>query len=43
VAAALETITPTGAYLRIDTTQPIERCLGLALDYLGVEQPASGD
>ena len=37
--AALETITPTGAYLRIDTTQPIERCLGLALDYLEIEQP----
>ncbi len=34
-----ETIAPSGAYLRIDTTQPIERCLELALDYLG--QPAS--
>jgi hypothetical protein len=29
-----QTIAPTGAYLRIDTTQPIERCLELALDYL---------
>jgi len=30
-----ETIAPSGAYLRIDTTQPIERCLALALEYLG--------
>ncbi len=29
-----QTIVPAGAYLRIDTTQPIERCLELALDYL---------
>lgn len=29
-----QTIAPAGAYLRIDTTQPIERCLELALDYL---------
>ena len=29
-----ETIAPAGAFLRIDTTQPIERCLELALDYL---------
>ncbi len=28
-------ITPPGAYLRIDTTRPIERCLELALDYVG--------
>ena len=33
--AGSETITPTGAYLRIDTTQPLERCLALALEYLG--------
>ncbi len=31
-----QTIAPAGAYLRIDTTQPIERCLALALDYLGL-------
>jgi predicted kinase len=31
-----ETIGPPGAYLRIDTTQPLERCLALALDYVGV-------
>ena len=37
-----ETIAPTGAYLRVDTTQPIERCLALALDYLGVSE-ATGD
>ena len=30
-----ETIVPSGAFLRVDTTQPIERCLELALDYLG--------
>ena len=29
------TIAPPGPYLNIDTTQPIERCLALALDYLG--------
>jgi predicted kinase len=29
------TIAPPGAYLRIDTTQPLEHCLQLALDYLG--------
>jgi predicted kinase len=34
VDLAVETIAPSGAYLRIDTTQPIERCLELALDYL---------
>jgi predicted kinase len=37
------TVAPHGAYLRIDTMQPIERCLELALDYLGVsgkEPPA---
>jgi predicted kinase len=31
-----DTIVPDGTFLRIDTTQPIERCLQLALDYLGV-------
>lgn len=30
-----ETVAPPGPYLRVDTTQPIERCLALALDYLG--------
>jgi predicted kinase len=34
-----ETVAPPGAYLRIDTTQPIERCLELALDCLGWAQP----
>jgi predicted kinase len=36
-----ETVAPGGPYLRIATTQPIERCLALALDYLGVTGPAS--
>lgn len=39
---ARETIAPTGAYLRVDTTQPIERCLALALDYLGASEDAAG-
>jgi predicted kinase len=34
---AQPTLAPPGPYLRIDTTQPIERCLALALDYLGVD------
>jgi predicted kinase len=34
-----ETAAPRGAFLRIDTTQPIDRCLELALDYLGWAQP----
>ncbi len=33
--AGWDTIAPPGPYLRVDTTQPIERCLALALDYLG--------
>ena len=33
--AALPTISPDGPFLRIDTTQPLDRCLALALDYLG--------
>jgi predicted kinase len=28
---------PGGPYLRVDTTQPLERCLELALEYLGVD------
>lgn len=32
-----ETKTPPGAYLRVDTTQPLERCLELALEYLGLD------
>ena len=32
-----ETIAPDGPYLRIDTTEPLERSLALALDYLGIE------
>jgi predicted kinase len=31
-----KTISPPGAYLRIDTTKPIERCLAIALEYLSV-------
>lgn len=30
-----ETVAPSGAYLRVETTQPIERCLEIALEYLG--------
>ena len=33
--AGWETVAPKGPYLRVDTTQPLERCLELALDYLG--------
>ena len=29
------TITPAEAHLRVDTTQDLERCLSIALDYLG--------
>ncbi len=32
-----QTLTPTGPYLRVDTTQPLERCLEIALDYLGLD------
>jgi hypothetical protein len=32
-----ETVAPAGAYLRVDTTQPLERCLALALEYLGAD------
>jgi len=28
------TVPPAGAYLRVDTTQPIEQCLRLVLEYL---------
>ena len=31
-----DTITPPGAYLRVDTTQSIDRCLAVALEYLGL-------
>ena len=34
--AGAATIAPAGPYLRLDTTQPIDRCLALALDYLGL-------
>ena len=37
--AGAETITPAGPYLRLDTTQPIDRCLALALEYLGLPSP----
>jgi predicted kinase len=30
------TFTPPGVYLRVDTTKPIDECLALALDYLGM-------
>jgi predicted kinase len=36
VDPAFQTVAPPGAYLRIDTTQPLERCLALALEYLGI-------
>ena len=29
------TVTPAEAHLRVDTTQELERCLSIALDYLG--------
>ncbi len=32
-----QTFTPPGPYLRVDTTQPLERCLEIALDYLGLD------
>ena len=31
----MKTITPPDAHLRVDTTQPIEHSLSIALDYLG--------
>ena len=34
------TVTPPEAHLRIDTTRDVERCLALALDYLGRSSPA---
>ncbi len=37
-----ETVAPAGAYLRVDTTQPLERCLELALDYLGLREGDAG-
>lgn len=36
IDAGWTTIAPPGPYLKIDTSQPIERCLALALDYLGM-------
>ena len=39
LVAEADTVAPPGAYLRIDTTQPIERCLEPALDYLGWAEP----
>lgn len=36
IEAEHETFGPSGAYLRVDTTQSVERCLALALDYVGV-------
>ncbi len=41
--AGWETIAPSGAYLRVDTTQPIERCLALVLQYLGVDATETED
>lgn len=38
--AGRTSFTPPGAYLRVDTTQAIEDCLAMALDYLAV---ATGD
>ena len=37
------TFTPPGAYLRVDTTQAIEDCLAMALDYLGVATGEKAD
>ncbi len=39
LGACPATVVPSGAYLRIDTMQPIERCLELALDYLSWAKP----
>jgi predicted kinase len=39
INAVWVTVAPPGAYLRIDTTQPVEHCLALALDYLEVAEP----
>ena len=36
-----ETIAPPGPFLRVDTTQPIERGLAVALDYLGATEAQS--
>ena len=38
-----QTIAPPGAYLRVDTAKPIERCLALALEYLGFDAPEGWD
>ncbi len=38
-----ETVAPAGAYLRVDTTQPLERCLALALEYLGADTVGKTD
>ena len=38
-----ETIAPSGAFLRVDTMQPIDRCLALALDYLGADKPQEAE
>ena len=35
LAERLETVTPADAHLRVDTTQPIDHTLSIALDYLG--------
>jgi predicted kinase len=42
IAAEWTTVPPSGAYLRVDTTQPIERCLELALEYLGASPSSPG-
>ena len=34
-SADRDTVAPLGAYLRVDTLQPIERCLELVLEYVG--------
>ena len=41
VEALHATVAPPGPYLRVDTTQPLERCLQLALEYLGVDVMSS--
>ena len=41
ISSEWETIAPPGPFLRVDTTQPIERGLGVALDYLGATEAQS--
>ena len=40
--AGWKTVAPAGGYLRVDTTESIERCLELALEYLGAAADDTG-